>query len=205
MSTFGLFLPSWSRVVDGVSAPAVSAPIHLHLHQNDRLTFGTLFEIDLVLSLSQFVSCAVVIFKNSMFHGSMLKGKEIEGIGSPRGIFSRYTVRLQWSKVPLMLTLNLPPEIAILRRFLSPRHTHVLAHAPCAHARCCLCDRRSICQADYSPGVPELLPAVVTCLECGRLCRLRGSAVPGRCWRLRARGMARRTSFVVVPAVPSAM
>ncbi|KAJ6530603.1 hypothetical protein B0H19DRAFT_1327799, partial [Mycena capillaripes] len=92
MSTFGLFLPSWSRVVDGVSATAVSAPIHSHLHQNDRLTFGTLFAIDLVLSLSQFVSCAVVIIKNSMFRGSMLNGKEIEGIGSPRGIFSRYTV-----------------------------------------------------------------------------------------------------------------
>ncbi|KAJ6592348.1 hypothetical protein B0H19DRAFT_1244960 [Mycena capillaripes] len=99
----------------------------------------------------------------------MPKWREIEGIGSPRGIFSRYTVLLQWSQVPLVLTLNLPREIAILRRFLSPRHTHVLAHAPRAHARCCLCDRRRIGQADCSPGVPELLPAAAACLEWGHL------------------------------------
>ncbi|KAJ6528942.1 hypothetical protein B0H19DRAFT_1242960, partial [Mycena capillaripes] len=70
MSTFGLFLPSWSRVVDGVSAPAVSAPIHLHLHQNDRLTFGALFEIE--------IRC---------FAAPCLKGRKSRVLDPPEGYF----------------------------------------------------------------------------------------------------------------------
>ncbi|KAJ6521880.1 hypothetical protein B0H19DRAFT_1277572 [Mycena capillaripes] len=88
----------------------------------------------------------MVVIKDSAFCGSMHNGKEVKGIGSLRGIVSRYTVRLQCSQVPLVLTLSLLPEIGILRPFSSATsspspaipYTPALPTTPSHSCSCCL-------------------------------------------------------------------